>query len=99
MSSPSSIGNEHQVRGRADPDAAEADFEAADEVQAFHEDGALVELAVAVGVLEDQDAVLGLLVRRGAIGIRSTPRRPRAGRGRRGTWRSAAARPARRRRA
>ena len=49
--------DEQQVRRRADPDAAEADLDAADEVQALDEDGALVELAVAVGVLEDQDAV------------------------------------------
>ena len=46
------------MRGRADPDAAEADFQAADQVQAVGEDLARVEPAVAVGVLEDQDAVL-----------------------------------------
>ena len=51
------VGNEQQVRGRADPHAAEADFQAADEVQPFDEDGPLVERAVAVGVFEDQDAV------------------------------------------
>ena len=51
------VGNEEQVRGGADPDAAEADFQAADEVQAFVEDGPLVERAVEVGVFEDEDAV------------------------------------------
>ena len=55
------IGDEQQVRRRADPDAAEADLQAADQVQPFDEDGPLVELAVAVGVLEDQDAVACLL--------------------------------------
>ena len=49
--------DEQQIRRRADPDAAEADLQAADQVQALHEDRALVERAVAVGVLEDQDAV------------------------------------------
>src|SRR5262249_5669005 len=37
----------HQVRRRPDPDAAEADLQAADEVQPFHEHGSLVEMAVA----------------------------------------------------
>ena len=46
-----------------DPDAAETDFQAADQVEPFVEDGTLVELAVAVGVLKDQDAVAGLFLR------------------------------------
>src|SRR5262249_37659236 len=50
--------HEEKIRRLADPDAAEADFEAADEIQPLHEDGALVELAGPLGVLEDQDAVL-----------------------------------------
>src|SRR5437899_3216510 len=53
-------GDEQQLRRLSDPDAAEADFQPADEVEPLAEDGALVELAVAVGVLEDQDAVTGL---------------------------------------
>ncbi len=56
------VGNEQKLRGRADPDAAEADLQAADQVQVVGEDLARVEPAVAVGVLEDEDAVLGLVV-------------------------------------
>src|SRR5215471_5384278 len=52
--------NEHQVRGCADPDAAKSNLESAHEVEAFHENGALVEFAVAVGILEHQDSVLAL---------------------------------------
>ena len=52
------VGDEQKMRGRADPDAAEADLQAADQVQLVGEDLARVEPAVAVGVLEDQDAVL-----------------------------------------
>ena len=62
------VGDEQEVRGRADPDAAEADLQAADQVQLIGEDLARVEPAVAVGVLEDQDAVLGLLRRARAAG-------------------------------
>ena len=58
------IGNEQQVRRRADPHAAEADFQAAHQVQPLGEHRALVELAVAVGVFEDQDAVAALALRR-----------------------------------
>ena len=61
---PSFVRNEHQIRCRADPHAAESDFDAADEVQVFGEDLPAVETAVAVGVLEDQDAVLALAVGR-----------------------------------
>ena len=45
---------------RADPHAAEADFEAADQVQLSMKHFALVELAVAVGVFENQNPVLAL---------------------------------------
>ena len=54
--------DEHEVRCRADPHAAEPDLDAADEVQALHEHGALVELACARRVLEDDDLVALRLV-------------------------------------
>ena len=60
--------DEQQVRRRADPDAAEADLDAADEVQVLDEDLAAVEPAVAVGVLEDEDAVLALAFGRARTG-------------------------------
>ena len=63
-SSPIGVGNEQEFRRRADPDAAEADLQPADQVQPLHEHGPLVELAVAVGVLEDQDPVFALPFRR-----------------------------------
>jgi hypothetical protein len=47
------VGDEQQVRRRADPNPAEADFDAADEVELLREDRALVVLPVAVGVFED----------------------------------------------
>src|SRR5437868_7006483 len=50
--------NEEQLRRLADPDTAEAEFHTRDEVQAFVEDGSLVEHAVSVGILEDEDAIL-----------------------------------------
>src|SRR5207248_144557 len=49
--------HKEQIRCLPDPDAAEADFQAADEVQTFHEDGALVEMALSLGILEDDDAI------------------------------------------
>src|SRR5581483_847437 len=52
--------HEQQVRRRPNPDAAEADLQATDEIKPFQEHRALVEFAVAVGVLEDQDAILAL---------------------------------------
>ena len=57
------VGDEEEVGGRTDPHAAEADREAADEVQAVFEDLAGIEPMVAVGVLEDQDPVAGLFRR------------------------------------
>ena len=55
------VGNEEQLRRRADPHAAEADLETADEVQPLLEDRSLVEHMVAVGVFENQDPVAGLV--------------------------------------
>ena len=45
------------MRGAADPDAAEAEFDAGERVALVPEDRALVVPAVAVGVFEDDDAV------------------------------------------
>src|SRR5436309_12025018 len=53
--------DEKQFRRLANPDAAEAKLEAGDEVQSFVEYSALIENAVAVGVLEDEDAILRFL--------------------------------------
>src|SRR5262249_36335128 len=54
--------NVKQIRCSTDPDAAEADFQTTDEIEPFHEYCALGEMAVAFLVLENQDAVLGILV-------------------------------------
>ena len=54
------LGDEEQFGRRADPDAAVADLDAAHEVEAFEEDRALGVRAVAVHVLEDEDAVAPL---------------------------------------
>ena len=51
------IGDEQQIRRRADEHAAEADFDAADQIQVLGEHLALVEFAVAIGVFENQNAV------------------------------------------
>src|SRR5262245_66629671 len=53
-------GDEHEVRGGADINTAEAELDPADEIEPFHEDGALVEFARAGGVFDDQDAISGL---------------------------------------
>ena len=53
------VRDEEKVRGGTDPDAAETEFDARDHVQTFEEHGLLVELAVAIGVFEDQDLVAG----------------------------------------
>src|SRR5207302_6349640 len=50
--------HEHQVRRSADPHAAKAEFQSADEIQVLEEHRAPIELAVTVGVFEDQDAVV-----------------------------------------
>jgi len=52
------IGNEEEFGGLSDPDAAETDFESTDEIEFILEDFADVGFAVAVGVFEDEDAVL-----------------------------------------
>ncbi len=49
--------DEQEVGGRADPDASESDLEAADEIELVGEHLAPVEPAVAVRVLEDEDAI------------------------------------------
>ena len=54
------VGDEEQVGRGADPDAAEAQLDAGEVGPLVAEDRAAVEPAVAVGVLEDQDAVLAL---------------------------------------
>ncbi len=57
-------GDEEQVRGAAGPDAAVADLDAGQVVGLVPEDGTLVKGAVAVGILENEDAVLSLAVGR-----------------------------------
>ena len=54
------VGNEIEFRSRTDPDSAEADLEAADQVQVIGEDLAGIEAAVSVGVFEDEDAIARL---------------------------------------
>ena len=57
------VGDEEKVGRRADPDATEADLEAAHQVEPLLEHRAPVEAAVSVLVLEDQEAIAGLAVR------------------------------------
>src|SRR5207253_9197814 len=59
------VGNEEQVRRGTDPDAAKADFQSGDVGKPVVEDLARVEMAVAVGVFENEDAV----VARSAVGL------------------------------
>ena len=54
------LRDEHQFRRGADPHPAVADLDAAHEVEPLEEDGALRVAAVAVDVLEDEDAVAAL---------------------------------------
>ena len=70
------VRNEHEVRRRPDPHAAKAHLDSTDQVQAFEEGRSLVEFAVAVGVLKDQDlvAVLALGRRQHRPGKRETLR-------------------------
>ena len=56
------IGDEHEVGGRAEPDTAEADFDAGEVHAIVEEQSLLLELAVAVGVFEDHDAVAAFAV-------------------------------------
>lgn len=51
------IRDKEEVGRSADPDAAEADFESADEIQAFGEDFAGLEFSVAIGVFEDDELI------------------------------------------
>ena len=77
------VGNEQQVRRRADPDAAEADLEAADEIQSFGEDRALVEACRRRPCPRRSGCGRGPCRPRARAWDTCTPRRPRAGRGRR----------------
>ena len=54
------VGDEEQVRGRADPDAAEAHFKSADKIQPLGENGPILGHAVAVRVFQNDDAVFAL---------------------------------------
>ena len=54
------IGNEEQMRGGADPDAAKTEFEAAHEVQFLGEHFFRFKHAITILILEDNDAVLTL---------------------------------------
>src|SRR5439155_14463496 len=49
--------DKHQIRGGADPNAAETDLQAAYQVELLQKHGPLVEVMVAVGVFEHQDPV------------------------------------------
>ena len=49
--------DEEHFRGLPDPDATETDFDSTDEIQAFHEDGALVEMTGAGGIFKDEDSI------------------------------------------
>lgn len=51
------VGDEEEVRSRTDPDAAETDFEPADEIQAFGEDFAGFKFTVAIGVFENDELI------------------------------------------
>ncbi len=51
------VGDEQQPRRAQQPDAAEAELDAGEHLHVVGEDRATVEPAVAVGVLEDQDAI------------------------------------------
>ena len=55
-----SVGDEDQVRGRANPDSAEAQFDAGVVGPPIGEHGPPIEPAVTVGVFEDEDAVLAM---------------------------------------
>ena len=51
------IGNEKQVWGCPDPNAAEAYLHPADQIQTFGEDFTLVECTVAIGVFKNENSV------------------------------------------
>ena len=91
------VGEEQQVRRGADPDPAEPQLDAGEVGALVVKDGPAVEAAVAVGVLEDQDAILAARPAQ-PDRVRRSSRRPRAVPGGRSSWRSAGRRRARRRR-
>ena len=68
------VRDEEQVGGGPDPHPAEADLDAAGQVQPLEEDGPLVVFAVAVGVLEDDDLVAEFTVGDHRAGVRVPPR-------------------------
>ncbi len=57
------IGNEQQMRGGADPDAAETNFQAADQIQALDKRLLDFEPAIAIGVFQNNNAILALTFR------------------------------------
>jgi hypothetical protein len=57
------VRNEQKLRGRPDKHAAETRFDAAGEVQSFHENRARFERSVAVAIAEHDDAVAPLALR------------------------------------
>ena len=65
--------DEEQVGRRAEPDAAEADRDPAGEGGLVPEDGLLIEGAGTLGVLEDDDAILGHARTGGVIGALDDP--------------------------
>ncbi len=68
--------NEDEVRRRARPDAAEAVVDAGEVLDVVGEDGAFVVHAVAVGVFEDDDAILARFRIGLPVGIRVALRDP-----------------------
>ena len=65
------VRDEHEVWRGTDPHAAEADLQPAHEIEPLDEHFALVKLVVAVGVLENDDAVARLV---GRLAVRITVR-------------------------
>ena len=71
------VGNEQELGRAHQPDAAEAELDAREHLHVLGEDGAFVEPAVAVGVVEDQHAVAEPEVElRGQLGISEVLRDP-----------------------
>ena len=92
------VGDEQQPGRAEQPDAAEAELDAAEALDVVGEDRAPVGPAVAVGVLEDQDPIAEPQVEPiGAVRRKCSSRRSRAGRGGPRPWRSGSGRRARRR--
>ena len=54
------IRDEHEVGRGADPDSAEADFDATDQIEAFRKNFSGLERAIAILVLEDDDGIPAL---------------------------------------